>query len=156
MWRQLTQRARKTIFLAQEEAEKLGYSHVGPEHLLLALALEEDCVADQILSRLGLDVGTIRVEILKNLTRGSDHIGGDMQLTAEAKNAVDRAFAEARQMTEDWVGTEHLLLGLAHEAGGLASTVLANLGVDLYRIREQLGNLKGGTFSFEPVTLRAV
>jgi ATP-dependent Clp protease ATP-binding subunit ClpC len=148
MWRQLTPRARKAIFLAQEEAERLGYSHTGPEHLLLALAREEDCVADQVLDRLGLDVGTIRVEIMNNLSRGQDPLGNELQLTVEAKHAVDYAFAEAKELNDDWVGTEHLLLGLAHDTGGLASKVLNNLGVDLMQIKNQLRNVKAGTLQF--------
>lgn len=148
MWRQLTVRARKAIFLAQEEAERLGYAHVGPEHLLLALSREEGCVADKILNKLGLDSGTIRQEVMRQLSRGSERIGDDMQLTVDAKHALDYAFAEAREMRDDWVGTEHMLLGLAHETGGMGSIVLGNLGIDLTQIRSALRKIKAGTLPF--------
>jgi ATP-dependent Clp protease ATP-binding subunit ClpC len=149
MWRQLTQRARKAIFLAQEEAERLGYAHVGSEHLLLALTREEDCVAAMMLDRMGIDSGTLRAGIMAQLSRGSDHLGEDIQLAADAKHAIDFAFNEVKLLKDDWVGTEHLLIGLVHEAGGLASKVLADMGIDLTRVREQLRQVKAGTLPFE-------
>lgn len=151
MWKQLTQKARKAIFLAQEEAGRLGYNHVGSEHLLLALAREEDCVASRILEQLGVDVGTIRVEVIGQLSRGSEPLGEEMQLTAEAKEAIDLAFDEGKQMKDEWVGTEHLLIGLARSAEGMASQVLSRLGVDVSQIRCQLRNLQAGTLPFERV-----
>lgn len=151
MWRQLTQRARKAIFLAQKEAEKLGYTHVRSEHLLLALITEEDCVASAILERMGLDLGTLRSEIMGRISRGSDHIGDDMQLAPDAKHSIDFAFDEVKIMKDDWVGTEHLLIGLVHEAGGLASDILSKLGVDLFTVRAQLREMKAGKLNFEHV-----
>jgi len=151
MWKQLTQKARKAIFLAQEEAGRLGYNHVGSEHLLLALAREEDCVAARILERLGVDLGTIRVEIMGQLSRGSEPLGEEIQLTAEAKEAVDLAFDEGKQMNDEWVGTEHLLMGLARGTKGVASQVLNSLGVDVSQIHSQLRNLQGGTLPFQRV-----
>ena len=151
MWKQLTQRARKAIFLAQQEAERLGYNHVGSEHLLLALLREEDCVAARILERLGLDLGTVRLEVMSHISRGSDHLGEDMQLAPDAKHAIDFAFNEVTEMKDDWVGTEHLLIGLVHEAGGMASKVLTKLGVDLNLVRSHLRHLKAGTLPFEVV-----
>ncbi|MHB0913612.1 MAG: Clp protease N-terminal domain-containing protein [Armatimonadota bacterium] len=157
MWRQLTQRARKAVFLAHEEAERLGYNHVGSEHLLLALMREEDCVAIRILERLGIDPGTVRVETMKHLSRGSETLA-EMQLAPDAKHAIDFAFSEVKQMKDDWVGTEHLLLGLVHEAGGIASSVLLGMGIDLLTVRDQLRQLKAGTLPFEgaPKNLTAV
>ncbi len=151
MWKQLTQRARKAVFLAQEEAGRLGYNHVGPEHLLLALIREDDCVAAQLLERLGVDLGTLRVEVLGNLSRGDDHLGDDMQLTAEAKQAIDLAFDEAKRTNDDWIGTEHLLVGLAREPQGLASRVLSKLGASPTVIVEQLRGLQAGTLPFDRV-----
>jgi len=149
MWKQLTQKARKAIFLAQEEAGRLGYNHVGPEHLLLALLREEDCVAARILERIGLDTGTVRARLMSKLSRGSDLLGEDMQLSPEAKETIDLAFEEGRQMNDDWVGTEHLLLGLVRASGGAVTEVLEGLGVDLSRTRGELRNLKAGTLPFE-------
>jgi len=148
MWRQLTQHARKAIFLAQQEAEKLGYNHVGPEHLLLALIREDDCVAASLLERLGIDLGTVKSEVMNSVSRGCDHIGDDIQLTVEAKQVIDHAFSEARRMNDEWIGTEHLLIGLARETGGIAANVLNRLGADPGTILHQLRNLQGGRLPF--------
>lgn len=149
MWKQLTQKARKAVFLAQEEAGKLGYSHVGPEHLLLALVREDDCMAVKILEGLGLDSGTVRVQTMKHLSRGSELLGEDMQLTPEAKEAIDLAFDESKQMNEEWVGTEHLLIGLVRSTEGLASRILKELGADVSEIRSQVMSLQAGALPFE-------
>lgn len=149
MWKQLTQKARKAIFLAQEEAGRLGYSHVGPEHLLLALAREEDCLAVGILEGLGVDCGTVRVQVMQHLSRGSEVLGQEMQLTTEAKSVIDLAFAESREMKEEWVGTEHLLIGILRSTESVAAKVLTGLGVDLVRARTQVRSLKAGTLLME-------
>lgn len=148
MWRQLTQHARKAIFLAQQEAEKLGYNHVGPEHLLLALIREDDCVAASLLERLGIDLGTVKSELMNSVSRGCDHIGDDIQLTVDAKQVIDYAFAEGRRLSDEWIGTEHLLLGLARETGGVAANVLNRLGADPGTILDQLRNLQAGRLPF--------
>lgn len=154
MWKQLTQKARKAIFLAHEEAERLGYNHVGTEHLLLAILREEDCVAAMVLERIGLDIGTVRVAVMSKLTRGSEGLD-ELQLTPEAKHAIDSAFDEARLNKEDWVGTEHLLIGLAHEIGGTAAVVLNELGAGVLEIRNQLRHIKAGTLPFERINENA-
>ena len=148
MWKQLTQKARKAIFLAQEEAGRLGYSNVGPEHLLLALSREDDCMAVRILEGIGLDAGTLRVHTMKELSRGSETLGNDMQLTTEAKAVIDLAFSESRQMKEEWVGTEHLLLGILRSTESTAARVLGGLGADVAQVRTQIQNLKAGALSF--------
>ena len=148
MWKQLTQKARKAILHAQEEAGKLGYSHAGPEHLLLALVRVDDCVAARILEALGVDPGTVRIETMKHLSRGNEVLGDDMQLTTELREAIHVAFDEAKERNEDWVGTEHLLIGLVSVCG-LPSEVLKELGADLPVIRIQLRNLQAGTLPFE-------
>lgn len=148
MWKQLTHKARKAILHAQEEAGKLGYSHAGPEHLLLALVREDDCVAARILDALGVDAGTVRAATMKHLSRGNEVLGEDMQLTTDAREAIHLAFDECKERNEDWVGTEHLLIGLV-SACGVASEVLKELGADLPGIRIQLRNLQAGTLPFE-------
>ena len=148
MWRQLTQKARKAILLAHEEAERLGYNHVGSEHLLLAITREEDCVAAMMLERLGIDLGTIRCKIMRNVNPGVESLD-NMQLAPDAKHAIDFAFDEVKLMSDDWVGTEHLLIGLVHEVGGVASSVLGELGADLSTLRTQLRNIKAGTLPFD-------
>lgn len=148
MWRQLTQHARKAIFLAQHEAGRLGYSHVGPEHLLLALIREDDCVAASVLERLGIDLGTLKSEIMNGVSKGSERLGEEMQLTVEAKQVIDYAFAEGRRLSDEWIGTEHLLLGLARETGGVAANVLNRLGASPSTILRQLQNLQAGRLPF--------
>lgn len=150
MWKQLTQKARKAIFLAQEEAGRLGYNHVGTEHLLLAIIREDDCIAATMLERLGLDLGTIRSVIMEKLSKGSDMLGEDMQLTAEAKQAIQLAFEEGKQMREEWIGTEHLLIGLARESSSVASKVLADLGAETAGLRIQMRNLHA-TLPFDEI-----
>lgn len=150
MWRQLTEKARKAILLAHEEAERLGYNHVGSEHLLLAITREEDCVAAMMLNRLGLDLGTVRCEIMRRVSPGGETLD-DMQLSSDAKHAIDFAFAETKLLKDDWVGTEHLLIGLVHEAGGVASTVLSELGADLTTLRSQLRHVKAGKLPFDKI-----
>jgi len=149
MWKQLTQKARKAVFLAVEEAGKLGYSHVAPEHLLLALIREEDCVAAKIMERSGVDLGTVRVELMERLSRGTEALGEGMQLTAEAKHVIDLAFDEGRRGNEEWIGTEHLLMGLARERHGVVGEILTAHGIDPEWIRSQLRNIQAGTLPFE-------
>lgn len=147
MWKQLTQKARKAILLAHEEAEKLGYNHVGPEHLLLAITREHDCVAAKMLTHLGIDLETVRSEIMLKVSPGVEMLE-DMQLSAEAKHVIDFAFKEVKLLKDDFVGTEHLLIALGHEASGLASAVLTDLGADLTKLRTQLRHVKAGTLPF--------
>ncbi|MCL6518655.1 MAG: hypothetical protein K6T99_02370 [Armatimonadetes bacterium] len=148
MWKQLTQKAQKAVFLALEEAGKLGYSHVGPEHLLLALVREEDCLAARILERIGVDLGTVRSEIMKRLSRGSETLSDGLELTAEAKHVIDLAFDESRQAKEDWIGTEHLLIGLAEEPHSIAAQFLAEHGIDAALIRRELRSMQAGALPF--------
>ena len=149
MWKQLTQKARKAIFLAQEEAGRLGYSHVGPEHLLLAMAREDDCLAVRVLEELGLDPGTVRVLVMERISRGEEILGQEMQLTREAKSVIDLAFAESRDMKEEWVGTEHLLMGILRSTESMAARILSEFGVDLGRARTQLRHVKAGALPLE-------
>jgi ATP-dependent Clp protease ATP-binding subunit ClpC len=150
MWRQLTQKARRAILLAHEEAERLGFNHVGSEHLLLAITREDDCVAAMMLNRLGIELSAIRSEVMRQVATGDETLD-DMQLSADAKHAIDFAFAETKLLKDDWVGTEHLLIGLVHEAGGVASSVLRELGADLDALRSQLRNVKAGTLPFDKI-----
>lgn len=148
MWKQLTQRARKTIFTAQEEAERLGYNHVEPEHLLLALIRDEGCVAARIIECLGHDLGSVRAILMRKLTRGSEGLE-DLQLSPLAKQVIDYAFAEGKQMQEDWVGTEHLLMGLSQASGSAAAKLLTDLGVNTPSIRRHLTGMRTGMLPFE-------
>ena len=138
MWQRFTQRARRTVFFAQEEAGRLGEHYVSSEHLLLGLVRENDSVAALILERIGVSLERIRSETERQVTRGDGRLGQDMQLTPRAKRIIDLAYDEARLISNNYIGTEHLLLGLIREGEGLAGRVLAKLGVELEKAREEL------------------
>ena len=138
MWQRFTERARRVVFFAQEEAGRLGENYVSTEHLLLGLVRENDSVAARILDRMGVSLGRIRSEIERQVTRGDGRLGQDMQLTPRAKRVIDLAYDEARQLANNYIGTEHLLLGLIREGEGLAGRVLQKLGVELERTRREV------------------
>ena len=138
MWQRFTERARKVVFYAQEEAQKFGEGYVSTEHLLLGLVRESDSVASRVLEKLGVGLGRIRTEVEKQLPRGDARPSQDMTLTPRAKRVIDLAYDEARNLNNNYIGTEHLLLGLIREGDGLAGRVLAKLGVDLERARKEV------------------
>ncbi len=142
MWQRFTERARKVVFYAQEEAQKFGEGYVSTEHLLLGLVRESDSVAARVLERLGVSLSRIRAEVEKQLPRGDARPSQDMTLTPRAKRVIDLAYDEARNLNNNYIGTEHLLLGLIREGDGLAGRVLAKLGVDLERARREVGALQ--------------
>ncbi len=144
MWQRFTERARRVVFFAQEEAARLGENYVGTEHLLLGLVRENDSVAARILDRLGVPLGRIRSDIERQVTRGHGNLGQDMQLTPRAKRVIDLAYEEARQLNNNYIGTEHLLLGLIREGDGLAARVLVKLGADLERTRREVYAMQEG------------
>ncbi len=144
MWQRFTERARKIVFYAQEEAGRLEENSVSTEHLLLGLVRENDSVAARILDRMGISLGRIRAEIERQVSRGDGRLGQDMQLTPRAKRVIDLAYDEARQLNNNYIGTEHMLLGLIREGEGLAGRVLSKLGVDLDRTRREVMHLQDG------------
>src|ERR1043165_5463569 len=137
MWQRFTERARRMVFYAQEEAGRLGENYVGTEHLLLGLLRENDHVAARILDGMGVSLVRIRRDIEQQVTRG-DKMGQDQQLTPRGKRVIDLAYDEARHLNNNYIGTEHLLLGLIREGEGLAGRVLAALGVELERTRQEV------------------
>ena len=155
MWQRFTERTRRVIFFAQEEAARLGENYVGTEHLLLGLVRESDSVAARILERLGVSLVRIRQEIERQVTRGDGRLGQEMQLTPRAKRVIDLAYEEARQLNNNYIGTEHLLLGLVRESEGIAGRVLARLGVDLERCRREVMALQDGEAAMTPTKTRS-
>src|SRR6185503_5284465 len=105
MWQRFTERARRVVFFAQEEAARLGENYVGTEHLLLGLVRESDSVAARILDRLGIPLGRIRADLERMVAPGSGHLGHDMQLTPRAKRTIDLAYEEARSLNNNYIGT---------------------------------------------------
>src|SRR6202521_3868078 len=138
MWQRFTERARRVVFFAQEEAARLGENYVGTEHLLLGLVRENDSVAARILDRLCVPLGKIRSDIERQVTKGKGNLGQDMQLTPRAKRVIDLAYEEARQLNHNYIGTEHLLLGLIREGDGLAARVLVKHGASLEGARREV------------------
>jgi len=138
MWQRFTERARKVVFYAQEEAQKFGEGYVSTEHLLLGLVRESDSVAARVLEKLGVNLNRIKAEVEKQLPRGDSRASQDMTLTPRAKRVIDLAYDEARNLNNNYIGTEHLLLGLIREGDGLAGRVLAKLGVELEKARREV------------------
>ena len=150
MWQRFTERARRVVFFAQEEAGRLGENYVSTEHLLLGLVRENDRVAARILDRMGVSLGRIRSEIERQVARGDGRLGQDMQLTPRAKRVIDLAYDEARTLNNNYIGTEHLLLGLIREGEGLGGKVLQKLGVDIERTRREVTSLQDGETTAAP------
>lgn len=144
MWQRFTERARRVVFFAQEESARLGENYVGTEHLLLGLTREGDNVAARVLDRLGVPLGRIRADIERQASRGHGKLGQDMQLTPRAKRVIDLAYEEARELNNNYIGTEHLLLGLIREGDGLGARVLAKQGASLERVREVVHSMQEG------------
>lgn len=152
MWQRFTERARKVVFYAQEEAQKFGEGYVSTEHLLLGLVRESDSVAARVLEKLGVNLNRIRAEVEKQLPRGDGRPSQDMTLTPRAKRVIDLAYDEARNLNNNYIGTEHLLLGLIREGDGLAGRVLAKLGVELERARREVMALQDNDTQAKPGT----
>src|SRR5436309_14579173 len=140
-----TERVRKVLFIAREEAARLQHDYIGTEHLLLGLIREGEGIAATVLNNLGLDLDAIRqaVESMDSSTSGTLTIG-EIPFTPRAKRVLELAVDEARQLGHNYVGTEHLLLGLIREGEGVAARVLMELGVDRKKVREETLKLLGG------------
>jgi len=147
MWQRFTERARRIVFFAQEEAGRLGENHVGTEHLLLGLTRESDSAAAKMLESMSISMDRVREEVKSQVTKGEHRLSEDMQLTPRAKRVIDLAYDEARALQHDYIGSEHLLLGLIREGEGLASRILANLGADIDTARGIVKKTQKGAHS---------
>ncbi|MFA4984464.1 MAG: ATP-dependent Clp protease ATP-binding subunit [Candidatus Omnitrophota bacterium] len=144
MFNRFTERARKVIILAKEEARRFNHDYIGTEHILLGLIREGEGVAATVLQKMGVSLEKIRLEIEKLVQPGpSTQIIGDIPFTPRAKKALELAAEEARSLGHNYIGTEHLLLGLIREGEGVASQVLLNLGMDLNSVRNEVMELLG-------------
>ena len=139
-----TERARKVLSLAQEEAQRFNHSYIGTEHLLLGLVREGDGVAAKVLSNLGVHLASVRAEVERRIGRGDRIVLGDVGLTPRAKKVVELAVDEARRLNHHYIGTEHILLGLVREGEGIAAGVLESLGVNLEKVRAETLRVLGG------------
>jgi len=144
MFNRFTERARKVILLAKEEAKRFNHDYIGTEHLLLGLIREGEGVAAAVLQSLGLGPEAIRIEIEKLVQPGpSAVVSGDIPFTPKAKKVIELSMDEARNLGHNYIGTEHLLLGLIREGEGVAAQVLQNLGLDLNKVRGEVMSLLG-------------
>jgi len=144
MFNRFTERARKVIILAKEEARRFNHDYIGTEHILLGLIREGEGVAAAVLQKMGVSLENIRLEIEKLVQPGpTTQIIGDIPFTPRAKKTLELAAEEARSLGHNYIGTEHLLLGLIREGEGIASQVLLNLGLDLNTVRNEVMELLG-------------
>jgi ATP-dependent Clp protease ATP-binding subunit ClpC len=132
-----TERARKVLMLAQEEAQRFNHNYIGTEHLLLGLVREGEGVAAKVLGNLGVELNKVRSAVEFIIGRGDRMVVGEIGLTPRAKKVIELAVDEARRLGHHYIGTEHLLLGLVREGEGIAAGVLESLGVNLEKVRTQ-------------------
>jgi len=139
MFERFTDRARKVMALANQEAQRFNHEYIGTEHILLGLAEEGAGCAANVLKTLGLDLGKLRREVEKLVKTGPEPgTMGKLPQTPRAKRVIEFAIEESRRLHHKYVGTEHLLLGLLRERDGVAAQVLMNLGVKLETVRDEL------------------
>jgi len=139
-----TERARKVLTLAQEEATRFNHNYIGTEHLLLGLVREGEGVAAKVLGNLGVELDRVRGAVEFIIGRGDRMIVGEIGLTPRAKKVIELAVDEARRLGHHYIGTEHLLLGLVREGEGIAAGVLESLGVNLEKVRKETIAVLGG------------
>ncbi len=145
MFERFTEKAIKVIMLAQEEARRLGHNFVGTEQVLLGLIGEGTGVAAKTLKSMGVTLKDARAEVEKIIGRGSGFVAVEIPFTPRAKRVLELSWDEARQLGHNYIGTEHLLLGLIREGEGVAARVLENLGVDLNKVRSNVVKMLGET-----------
>lgn len=144
MYERFTDRARKVMQLANQEAQRFNHEYIGTEHVLLGLIKEGSGVAGNVLKQLDVDLRKVRLEIEKLVQSGPDMVQmGKLPQTPRTKKVIEYAMEESRNLAHNYVGTEHILLGLLREEEGVAATVLKNLGVTHQRVREDCLNLLG-------------
>ena len=151
MFERFTDRARRVVVLAQEEARMLNHNYIGTEHILLGLIGEGEGVAAKALESLGISLEAVRQEVEEIIGRGQQAPPGHIAFTPRAKKVLELALREAQQLGHNYVGTEHILLGLIREGEGVAAQVLVKLGADLERVRQQVIQLLHGHQGKQPV-----
>ena len=153
MFERFTDRARKVMALANQEAQRFNHEYIGTEHILLGLVKEGSGVGANVLKNLEVDLRKVRLEVEKLVKSGPDMVTmGKLPQTPRAKKVIEYAIEEARNLNHNYVGTEHLLLGLLREHEGVAAQVLMNLGLKLEEVREEVLNLLGAGVEPEEAT----
>jgi hypothetical protein len=133
-----TDRARKVLTLAQDEAQRFNHNYIGTEHLLLGLVREGEGVAARVLENMNVELDRVRSATEFIIGRGDSPVVGEVGLTPRAKRVIELAIDEARRLGHNYIGTEHLLLGLVREGEGIAAGVLESLGVNLDKVRHEV------------------
>ena len=144
MFERFTDRARRVVVLAQEEARLLNHNYIGTEHILLGLIHEGEGVAAKALESLGISLEAVRAQVEEIIGHGGHAPSGHIPFTPRAKKVLELSLREALQLGHNYIGTEHILLGLIREGEGVAAQVLVKLGADLSRVRQQVIQLLSG------------
>jgi ATP-dependent Clp protease ATP-binding subunit ClpC len=144
MFERFTDRARRVVVLAQEEARMLNHNYIGTEHILLGLIHEGEGVAAKALESLGISLDAVRQRVEEIIGQGQQAPSGHIPFTPRAKKVLELSLREATQLGHNYIGTEHILLGLIREGDGVAAQVLVQLGADLNRVRQQVIQLVHG------------
>jgi ATP-dependent Clp protease ATP-binding subunit ClpC len=150
MFERFTDRARRVVVLAQEEARMLNHNYIGTEHILLGLIHEGEGVAANALESLGISLEAVRQQVEEIIGQGQQAPSGHIPFTPRAKKVLELSLREALQLGHNYIGTEHILLGLIREGEGVAAQVLVKLGADLNRVRQQVIQLLHGRRGEEP------
>ncbi|MDN3310284.1 ATP-dependent Clp protease ATP-binding subunit [Microbacterium oryzae] len=151
MFERFTDRARRVVVLAQEEAKMLNHNYIGTEHILLGLIHEGEGVAAKALESLGISLDAVREQVQDIIGQGQQQPTGHIPFTPRAKKVLELSLREALQLGHNYIGTEHILLGLIREGEGVAAQVLVKLGADLNKVRQQVIQLLSGYQGKEPV-----
>jgi ATP-dependent Clp protease ATP-binding subunit ClpC len=152
MFERFTDRARRVVVLAQEEARMLNHNYIGTEHILLGLIHEGEGVAAKALESLGISLDAVREQVQEIIGQGQQAPSGHIPFTPRAKKVLELSLREALQLGHNYIGTEHILLGLIREGEGVAAQVLVKLGADLNRVRQQVIQLLSGYQGKEPAS----
>ena len=155
MFERFTDRARRVVVLAQEEARMLNHNYIGTEHILLGLIHEGEGVAAKALESLGISLDAVRQQVEEIIGQGQQAPSGHIPFTPRAKKVLELSLRESLQLGHNYIGTEHILLGLIREGDGVAAQVLVRLGADLNRVRQQVIQLLHGHQGKEPVSARS-
>ena len=154
MFERFTDRARKVMALANQEAQRFNHEYIGTEHILLGLVKEGSGVGATVLKNLDVDIKKLRLEVEKQVKTGPDMVTmGKLPQTPRAKKVIEYAIEEARALNHNYVGTEHILLGLLRETEGIAAQVLMAVGLKLEEIRQEVLNLLGAGVDDGPAAL---
>ena len=153
MFERFTDRARRVVVLAQEEARMLNHNYIGTEHILLGLIHEGEGVAAKALTSLGISLEAVRHQVEEIIGQGQQAPSGHIPFTPRAKKVLELSLREALQLGHNYIGTEHILLGLLREGEGVAAQVLVRLGADLNRVRQQVVHLVHGAKGVRPTRI---